>query len=153
MNCRIIDGRRRWMPAQSPEQPVTACSNAMMDFIHTLLGKPANGKKIFGGTGLPAPDFKIVATHVRSPEKPRNYVLDDPEKMPAVVEKWRFEPKPEGNLSRCGYDYQIVFTNGGANIPVSICFLCNTLILNHSEMYKISRRHIESLLRQDFKPV
>ncbi len=108
-------------------------------------------KKIFAGMDVPSPDFKIVANHVRVGKTPRNYLLDDPEKLKSVVEKWQFRPKPAGNLNRCGYDYQIIFTNGDASITVSICFLCNTLIVNHSETYKVSKSEIEALLSEDFE--
>ena len=97
------------------------------------------------------PNFQIVATHVRHGHPPKNYILDDGNKLETIVEKWQFQPG--GEVGRCGYDYQMVFTNGELNIPVSICFLCNILIVNHLQVYKISKKHILTLLKEDFRPL
>lgn len=120
----------------------------MLNFIKRLFPKKPGGTKIFEIAGTPMPDFKIIATHVRVNKKGKNYFLDDGNKLKSIVEKWRFEPG--GSVGRCGYDYQMVLTNGNTEIPVSICFLCNTLILNHIGVYRISKRQILALLEEDF---
>ncbi|MBD2700846.1 hypothetical protein IC229_09365 [Spirosoma sp. BT702] len=120
----------------------------MIEFLEALFGKTAS-KKIFENMGIPQPNFKIVATQIRKGKNPENYVLADASKLLLVVEKWRFEPG--GPVGRCGYDYHIVFTNGEVNIPISVCFLCNTLVFNNYENYKATKKQIMALLREDFE--
>lgn len=110
----------------------------------------ANGVRILEGVSSPQPNFKIIATHVRHGAQPRHYLLQDGSKIKTLIEKWRFEPKPDP-LSRCGYDYLIVVTNGDVTIPISVCFVCNTLIFNHKEKYRISKKQIMALLAEDFQ--
>jgi hypothetical protein len=121
----------------------------MIEFLKSRFGKTSDSKKIFEKAGVAQPNFKIVATHIREGKNPKNYLLDEGDKLPLIVEKWRFEPKD--SIGRCGYDYNIFFTNGEINIPISVCFLCNTLIFNNSKNYKISKKKIMTLLREDFK--
>ncbi|MBL7804206.1 MAG: hypothetical protein JNL02_10760 [Saprospiraceae bacterium] len=123
----------------------------MKNYWSSLFGPSRDSVKIFEGVGAPMPNFCIVATNVREGQPPENYVLDEGEKLVAVVDKWRFEPG--GVLGRCGYDYQIVLTNGEMTIPVSVCFLCNILIVNHSMKFKTSRKQIRALLEADFRPL
>ncbi|HNL38211.1 MAG TPA: hypothetical protein PKH43_03740 [Saprospiraceae bacterium] len=123
----------------------------MKNYWTSLFGPFRDSVKIFEGVGAPQSNFRVVATNVRPGQPPKNYVLDDGEKLAAIVDKWRFEPG--GVLSRCGYDYQIVLTNGELSIPVSVCFLCNTLIVNHSRIFKTSRKQIRALLEADFRPL
>ena len=118
-------------------------------FLKSHFRRTAGGKKIFEEVGNPQPNFKIVATHIRTGKSPKNYMLDDAVKLPLVVEKWRFEPGHA--VGRCGYDYHILFTNGEKIIPILVCFACNTLVFNGKDNYKTSRKQIMSLLRQDFK--
>ncbi len=126
----------------------------MIDFLESLFDKTAGGKKIFEKAGIPQPNFKIIATHIRQGKNPENYVLDNAAKLPSIIEKWQFEPK--GVLGRCGYDYHILFMNGKFNISVSVCFLCNTLVVNDPEKhttsnYITSKKQIMALLREDFR--
>lgn len=111
--------------------------------------KKPSGTRIFEGIDYPMPDFKIVATHVRAGKNRKSYFLDDGTRLKSIVEKWRFEPG--GSVGRCGYDYQMVLTNGDLEIPVSICFLCKILIFNHKEVYKASKSQIQTLLEEDFR--
>lgn len=120
----------------------------MIKFLKSLFGKTPGGKKIFEDTGAAEPNFKIVATHIRPGKNPKNYMLEDAGKLKSIVEKWRFEPGD--TLGRCGYDYHIVFRNGAVNIPISICFLCNTMVFNGLENYKTSEKQIMTLLKEDF---
>ena len=99
--------------------------------------------------GAPQPNFKIVATNIRADKNPKNYILEDASKLESIIEKWRFAPGDA--VGRCGYDYHIVFTNGAVNVPISVCFLCNTLVFNNLENYKASKKQIMALLRKDFK--
>lgn len=108
------------------------------------------GSKIFGALAIAQPNFRMVATHVRSGEAGPDYVLDEGEKLPSIIEKWQFEPKQEP-LSRCGYDYQIEVTNGETTLSVSICFKCKTLVVNHTDKYSITRKQIEKLFQEDFE--
>ncbi len=121
----------------------------MFNSLKSLFGMGKQGVKIFKGMEAPLPNFKIVAKHVRVGQVPKNFVLDDGSKLKSVVEKWQFEPG--GTLLRCGYDYQIEFTNGEVTIPISICFACNSLVFNHSQVFKTSKRQILQLLEEDFK--
>lgn len=121
----------------------------MHHFFSSLFGKPKNVVKIFEGLETPMPNFQIVATNVRPGQTPRNYILNDGNLLTSVVEKWRFEPG--GEVGRCGYDYQITLINGDLSIPIAICFLCKILIFNHSEVYRISKKQIMTLLEADFK--
>ncbi len=123
----------------------------MNKFLEFILGKPQDNIKIFEGVGAPMSNFQIVATNVRAGHLPKNYILDDGNKLETIMEKWQF--KPGGEVGRCGYDYQIVLTNGDLHIPVSICFLCKILIVNHLQVYKISKKQILSLLEEDFRPL
>lgn len=114
---------------------------------------PDTSRRIFEGLGPARANFTITATNVRHGERqPRHFVLADGAKWKSVIDKWRFEPKKEP-LSRCGYDYMVVVTNGDTVTPVSICFVCNTLIFNHQDMYASSRKQIMALLGEDFRPV
>lgn len=97
-------------------------------------------------------DFSIVATHVRQCQSERNYFLQDSQRLGAIIAKWRFEPKADP-LSRCGYDYQMVIKSGDVVINVSICFACNTLVLNHKEKFAVRRKQIEKLFAEDFEPM
>lgn len=121
----------------------------MRNFLGSLFGKAETRIKIFEGMGTPMPNFKVVATNVRGGQAPKNYILDDGSKLESVVEKWQFEPG--GSLLRCGYDYQIVFTNGDMNIPIAVCFLCNSLVFDHSQVFRASKKQILRLLEEDFK--
>ncbi len=123
----------------------------MSNFLESLFGKADHRIKIFEGMDTPMPNFKMVATHVRQGQTPKNYILDDGSKLKSIVEKWRFQPG--GELLRCGYDYQIVVTNGDAIIPISICFLCKSLVFNYSEVFITSKTQILALLEEDFRPV
>ena len=87
-------------------------------FLKSHFRRTAGGKKIFEEVGNPQPNFKIVATHIRTGKSPKNYMLDDAVKLPLVVEKWRFEPGHA--VGRCGYDYHILFTNGEKIIPILV---------------------------------
>lgn len=121
----------------------------MKQFWTSLFSPSNNGVKIFEGVGAPMPNFRIVATKVRAGQIPKNYVLDDGHQLNAIVDKWRFEPG--GTVGRCGYDYQIVLTNGDLNFIIDVCFLCNILIVNHSQVFRTSKRQIKSLLEADFR--
>ena len=123
----------------------------MKRILEFLAGKPRQHIKIFESVGAPMPNFQIVATNVRAGQAPQNYIFDDGDKLEAIVEKWQF--KPGGAVGRCGYDYQLVLTNGDLSLPVSICFLCKILIVNHLHVYKISKKHILGLLEEDFRPL
>lgn len=123
----------------------------MIKLLKSIFEKPEVDVKIFAGAGPPMPNFQILATHVRQGQTPQNFILDDGSKLESIIEKWQF--RPGSGVGRCGYDYQIVFTNGDLNIPISICFLCQTLIVNHSQVYKISKRQILNLLKTDFRPL
>lgn len=118
-------------------------------FLKSFFSKTTDGKKIFEEVGHPQPNFKIVATHLRQGKTRKSYILDDADKLPVLVEKWRFEPG--GSIGRCGYDYHILLTNGELTIPISVCFRCNTLVFNNLEKYKISKKQIMALLHEDFK--
>ncbi|GAB3954545.1 hypothetical protein GCM10028805_40170 [Spirosoma harenae] len=120
----------------------------MIDFLKPLFCKTAGSKKIFENVGVAQSNFKIVATRVREGKRPENYMLDDPDKLPLLVEKWRFEPGDK--VGRCGYDYQILFTNGEVFIPISVCFVCNALVINGTDNYRTSKGQIMALLREDF---
>lgn len=121
----------------------------MIEFLKSRFGKTAGGKKIFEKAGIPQPNFKIVATHIREGKYLENYMLDEADKLTLIVEKWRF--KPNDVIGRCGYDYHILFTNGEITIPIFVCFLCNTLVFNNVEKYKTSKKQIMALLKEDFK--
>lgn len=123
----------------------------MIHFFKLLFGKTPSGAKIFEGMDTLMPNFKITATHVRAGKNGKSYLLDDGGKLASIVEQWRFEPGD--SVGRCGYDYQIVFTNGASSIPISICFLCNILIFNGVQVYKTSERQIKTLLEADFTPL
>ncbi|NUN99440.1 MAG: hypothetical protein HUU01_02355 [Saprospiraceae bacterium] len=124
----------------------------MSNFLQSLFGKADKRIKIFEGMGnTPQPNFRMVATHVREGLQRPNYRLDDGSKWGSIVQKWQF--KQGGALLRCGYDYQIVFTNGDVNIPISICFMCKSLVFNHKTVYKTSKRQILALLKEDFSPI
>lgn len=123
----------------------------MSNFLDSLFDKADHRIKIFDGMDTPMPNFKMVATHVRAGQAHKHYLLDDGSKLKSIVEKWQFQPG--GSLLRCGYDYQIVFTNGDVNIPISICFLCKSLVFNHSEVFKVSKNQILALLEADFRPM
>lgn len=121
----------------------------MFETLKSLFAHPAQGKKILEDIGPAEPNFKIVANHVRAGKSPKNYVLEDAGKLPTIIEKWAFEPGEV--VGRCGYDYQIIITNGERTIPISVCFLCNTLVFNHLENYKVSKKQMMNLLIEDFK--
>lgn len=123
----------------------------MKQFWTSLFSPSKSGVKIFEGVGAPMPNFRIVATNVRTGQVPQNYVLDEGDQLAAIVDKWRFEPG-EG-LGRCGYDYQIVLTNGDQTITVAVCFLCNTLVFNGSQVFRASKRQIKALLEANFRPL
>lgn len=121
----------------------------MIEFLKSYFGKTADSKKIFEKVGVAQPNFKIIATHIREGKNPESYLLDEADKLPLLVEKWRFKPKDV--IGRCRYDYYLLFTNGEINIPISVCFRCNTLVFNNLENYKISKKQMMTLLREDFK--
>jgi hypothetical protein len=124
----------------------------MLDFLKNLFGDNPVGVKFFEGIGAPMPNFSIVATQVRAGVKqPKNYLLTDAKKLDTIKENWRFEPSFEP-ISRCGYDYNIVLTNGEQVFTVDVCFLCNTLVVNHLQAFKTSKRQIQNLLESDFIP-
>lgn len=123
----------------------------MFNLLKFLLGDTQDRVKIFEGMDTPMPNFSMVATHVRMGKTRPNYILTDGNKLKSIVEKWQF--KPGDPISRCGHDYKIIFTNGDATILIYICFVCNALILNGKETYKISERAIKSLLKEDFSPL
>jgi hypothetical protein len=125
-----------------------AQNNGMSKLLKFLFNKVEDRINIFEGMDRPMPNFKMVATNVRIGQAPKNYVLEDGSKLKSIVEKWRFQRG--GSLLRCGYDYQIVFINGDAKIPVSICFLCQSLVFNQSQVFKISKKQIMTLLEEDF---
>jgi hypothetical protein len=120
-----------------------------MNFLKSWFGTTRHRVKIFEGMDTPMPNFNIVATHVRAGMAPQNYLLDDGEKLKSIVEKWRF--KPGTSIGRCGYDYQILFTNGDTSITMDVCFLCKTLVFNHSQVFVLSKRKFLALLEEDFK--
>lgn len=111
-----------------------------------------NGTKIFEGLAPAQANFKIVATNVRQGQPASHYILQDGRKLEPMIQKWRFEPKQDP-LSRCGYDYQVVVTNGGLTVNVSICFLCKTLVLDHKDKYTITKKQILNLFSEDFEPL
>lgn len=78
--------------------------------------KKPSGTRIFVGIDYPMPDFKSWR-RMSGQASRKSYILDDGTKLKSIVEKWRFEPG--GSVGRCGYDYQIVLTNGGLWNP---CF-------------------------------
>ena len=128
----------------------------MIEFLESLFGKTVGGKKIFEMAGIPQPDLKIVAIPVRKGKNAENYVFDNVAKFPSIIEKWRFEPKDAFELGICGYDYHILFMNGKVNISISVCFLCNTLVVNDPEKhttsnYTTSKKQLMALLREDFR--
>lgn len=123
----------------------------MIKLLKSIFEKPEVDVKIFAGAGPPMPNFQILATHVRHGQTPQNFILDGGSKLESIIEKWRF--RPGGEVGRCGYDYQIMFTNGDLNISISICFFCKILIVNHLQVYKISKRQILNLLKTDFRPL
>lgn len=108
--------------------------------------------KVFEELGDVKPNLEIIATHVRHGQQRPNYILRDVEKFSTVLNKWEFEPKADP-LSRCGYDYQVVATNGETTINLSICFACKTLVLNHQGKFSISPRQILKLFADDFNEV
>lgn len=95
------------------------------------------------------PNFQIVATDVRVGRTPQHYMLDDGEKLAAVVAKWRFEPG--GAVGRCGYDYQIVFRNGDLETSIATCFGCNIVIVDGTQKFTASRGQVKALLEADFR--
>lgn len=111
-----------------------------------------SGRRVFEGLAPAKENFRIVATHVRHGQEANDYVLKDGSKLESIVDKWRFEPKSDP-LSRCGYDYQVVVTNGDVSITVSICFVCKTLVLNGKEKYAITKKRILTLFSDDFEPL
>lgn len=124
----------------------------MFNLFKFLLGNKQDRVKIFEGMDTPMPNFSMVATHVREGKKRPNYLLTDGEKLKSVVEKWEFKPSSDP-ISRCGHDYKIIFTNGDKTTLIYICFICNTLIIDGEETYKISKHVIKSLLKEDFTPL
>ncbi|MBL7826944.1 MAG: hypothetical protein JNJ57_09965 [Saprospiraceae bacterium] len=123
----------------------------MNPFLNSLFGNETPSTKIFEAVGAPMPNFKIEATHVRFGKRSQHYILDDGSKLASVIEKWQF--KPGDVVGRCGYDYQMVLTNGELVMHVSICFICKTLIVNHTDVYRISKKRIMDLMEEDFKAV
>lgn len=106
--------------------------------------------KIFEQLGAAQPNLEIIATHVRQGKERPSYVLRNGSSLTMVVDKWDFEPKSDP-ISRCGHDYQVVARNGEVTLSISICFACNTLVLNGTEKFGIRERLIKKLLAEDFE--
>lgn len=120
-----------------------------MNILKSWFGKSVSSIKIFEGLDTPMPNFNILATRVRVGMPPQSYLLDDGDKLKSIVEKWRF--KPGASVGRCGYDYKMVFTNGDTIVPIAICFLCKTLVFNHTQVFVVSKKKILALLEEDFR--
>ncbi|HLP93170.1 MAG TPA: hypothetical protein VK168_03995 [Saprospiraceae bacterium] len=123
----------------------------MLKFLKSLLADSVKPFRIFDSLEAPEPNFSIVVRHVRQGKKSRNYLLSDADKFPGIVEKWCFPPGDA--VGRCGYDYQLVLTNGEQVITADICFSCKTLVFQHRHVYAISPGEIMRLLEEDFVPL
>lgn len=120
----------------------------MLNFLKSLLAGGAKPVRIFDNLEALEPNFSIMVRHVRQGKKSRNYQLADAGKFPGIVEKWCF--RPGDAVGRCGYDFQLVLTNGEQVITADICFSCKTLVLQHKQVFRISPRKIIRLLEEDF---
>ncbi|HAD11832.1 MAG TPA: hypothetical protein DCF33_05265 [Saprospirales bacterium] len=123
----------------------------MLNFLKSLLAGSAQPVRIFDSLEAPEPNFSIMVRHVRQGKKARNYQLADAGKFPGIVEKWCFTPGD--TVGRCGYDFQLVLTNGEQVITADICFSCKTLVFQHRHVYAISPGEIRRLLEEDFVPL
>jgi hypothetical protein len=94
---------------------------------------------------------RIVAIHIRNPENPEHFILDNRSKISVALKKWAFEPIED--IGRCGYDYILSFYNDKELIDHSdLCFGCNRLAIQQ-DIYKISQNEVLKLLKNDFVPV
>lgn len=112
-----------------------------------------NQAHVFESFNFDSGEYILYAFDWRNSENPKHFFLNDQNKLKGLAGKWVFDKKD--SLGRCGYDYDLnVFNGKKYEGGISICFNCNSLIVNKDHaICSISESDIRRLLQEDFTPI
>lgn len=112
-----------------------------------------NQAHVFESFNFDSGEYILYAFDQRNRENPKHFFLNDQNKLKGLTEKWVFDKTD--SIGRCGYDYDLnVFNGEKYEGGISICFNCNSLIVNkNNTICTISESGIRRLIQEDFTPI